>query len=124
MCAEGLPCQVVPDMPEACYGLRFHGVYHVIVPLRTLAGAGGRMNVTMTVTPEMHSEKTRTLRDGLRPRTSHPRQKAMRSWWTQWSSGPAVFTWIARCATPVGVYLFPPVGNGGRSSGANSVISR
>jgi hypothetical protein len=59
--AEELPCQVVPDKPEVGFDLRFHGVYHVIVPLRTLAGAGGGMNVTMAVTPEMHSEKTAHL---------------------------------------------------------------
>jgi hypothetical protein len=57
MPAAELPCQVVPEKPEVGFDLRFHGVYRVIVPLKTLAGAGGGMGVTMTITPEMHSEK-------------------------------------------------------------------
>ena len=52
-----LPCQVSPEKPSLGFDLRFHSDYHVTVPFKALAEAGGWLKMAARVTPSAETER-------------------------------------------------------------------
>jgi len=50
-------CRVTPEKPALGFDLRFHADYHVTVPIKVLADAGGWLQVLMRVRPAGNGEK-------------------------------------------------------------------
>src|SRR5579862_65362 len=51
-----LSCQVTSDKPVLGFDLHFHSEYHVTVPIKVLADAGGWLQMAIRVTPTPENE--------------------------------------------------------------------
>ena len=51
-----LPCQVAFDKPKLGFDLRFHSEYHLTLPLKAMADAGGWLQAAIRVTPARGSD--------------------------------------------------------------------
>jgi hypothetical protein len=56
-----LSCPVTSDKPVLGFDLRFHSAYHVGLPVKALADAGGWLQVAMRVTPMAETENSAYL---------------------------------------------------------------
>jgi hypothetical protein len=59
-----LSCEVVADKPSLGFDLRFHSGYHITVPVKVLAEAGGWLQAAMRVTSTSESEQPVSLLSG------------------------------------------------------------